>query len=155
MWQRKQTLFLFVAAILLAATWWLPINLYEVDGRQYELRTTGLYNGEGGEEASTDMPFQWLATAAAAVLVVVAFLYRDRMRQVRVARGVFLVILLIIAFIFITDRSSRVHLSESGEVVARYGWSYFLPMASLIFTYLAVRSIQADEELVRSADRLR
>jgi hypothetical protein len=34
-------------------------------------------------------------------------------------------------------------------------WPSYLPIVSMIFAFLAGRAIQKDEELVRSADRIR
>lgn len=157
MWQRKQTVFLILAALLMAATWVAPMATYEVAGTSYAFRTTGLVDANGVlvPDADMRMPFQWLATACALVLVVLCFLYRDRSRQIRIARGVFMVILLVIAFVFITDNSIRALLSGRGEVTAHFGMGYFLPLVALVLTYLAVRAMRADEELVRSTERLR
>lgn len=157
MWQRKQTVFLLLAALLMAATWVVPMVVYEVAGTTYAFRTTGLVGADGTPVPDVDMrmPLQWLATACAAVLVALVFMFRHRPRQVRVARGVFMVLLLIVAFTFITDNSVRAHLSAQGTVAARLGMGYFLPMVALVLTWLAVRAIEADERLVRSADRLR
>jgi hypothetical protein len=40
-------------------------------------------------------------------------------------------------------------------VKASYGLSFVLPIVALVLSFMAERAIKADEELVRSADRLR
>jgi hypothetical protein len=61
-----------------------------------------------------------------------------------------------IAFLFITDNSISSFLEDGvGRVSSSYGVSFFLPLATLLFSFLAERAIRADEALVRNADRLR
>jgi hypothetical protein len=73
----------------------------------------------------------------------------------RFVRGTYLLLLGVIAFMFITDRSVNGYLSTGGLVDAGYGLSFVMPIVSLVLTFMAERAIKADEELVRSADRLR
>ncbi|MCW5897810.1 MAG: DUF4293 domain-containing protein [Flavobacteriales bacterium] len=157
MLQRVQSLFLALAALAAIATWWFPVMAYSAGGGGYVFRTAGLLGpaGEPVEEAAFRLPFQWVLTALAAVLLVTIFLYGDRKRQLRVLRGSYLLTLLVIAFLFITDRSLRGWLGTMGPVEAHFGIAFFLPFATLLLTFLAERAIRRDEELVRSADRLR
>lgn len=157
MWQRKQSLYLVLAAVLMALTWATPVVTYLAGPYIHVFRTTGLYDAAGGvvPDVALRVPLQWLSTACAVVLLAVVFMYRNRPRQMRVARGVSMVLLLIIAFTFITDNSIRTYLAGHGEVIGRPGLGYFLPLIALVLDLMAVRAIRADEELVRSADRLR
>jgi hypothetical protein len=70
-------------------------------------------------------------------------------------RGTYLLMLGVIAYMFITDRSVHGYLEEGGAVTASYGLSFVLPIVALVLSFMAERAIKADEELVRSADRLR
>jgi hypothetical protein len=101
------------------------------------------------------MPFHVVLSVLAAVLLAAVFLYRDRQRQRRVVRGCYLVVLLVIAFQVITLRSVQAWLEASGPVGTRLGWSMVAPVLTLVLAFLADRAIRRDEELVRSADRLR
>ncbi len=157
MWQRKQTVFLAIASLLAAATWLFPVAEYDVAGARYTFLTQGITGPDGTtvEEVATRIPFQWVLTALAVILVVCIFLYGDRPRQMRIVRGTYLLTLLSVAFLFITDNSLRAWLGGMGEVQAHYGVSFFLPLAVLPFTFLAERAIRKDEALVRAMDRLR
>ncbi|MBL7952765.1 MAG: DUF4293 domain-containing protein [Flavobacteriales bacterium] len=157
MWQRKQTVFLVVAALLAFATWAFPVASYEQAQSSYVFRTTGLYDSAGSamNEVGLKVPFHIVLTLIGAALLAFVFFYSDRPRQIRFVRGTYLLTLATIAFLFITDNSIQTYLEPSGAVVSHYGTSFFLPLGTLLFSFLAERAIKADEELVRSADRLR
>ena len=158
MWQRKQTVFLVVAALMALATWFFPVVTYEHAGAEFTFRTTGLFMADGTEVVDVDIkvPFSIVLTVIAVALLACALLYGNRPRQIRFVRGTYLVILAVIAFLFITDNSLRSYLGRNGgEVTDTFGVDYFLPLLTLVFAYLAERAIRADEALVRSADRLR
>lgn len=157
MWQRKQTIFLALAALLALATWAFPVATYERAEEQFTFRTNGLFNGSGAlvEEVGLKVPFHIVLTVIAVALVACIFLYGNRPRQVRFVRGTYLITLAVIAFLFITDNSIQSYLEPGGPVLNHYGASFFFPLGTLILSFLAERAIRADEELVRSADRLR
>jgi hypothetical protein len=157
MLQRKQSLFLLLAALLAAATWLFPIATYERGAEVFELRTTGLYAADGTEDvgSTVKVPFSILHSVLAATLLVTIFLYRNRPRQRRVVRGTYMLALALIAFQFITDNSTRAYLGQEGRVEGSYGLAFFLPLVVLVLMILADRGIKADEDLVRSMDRLR
>ena len=71
MWQRKQSLFLFLAAALSFATWAFPVATYEQAGATYEFRTTGLYGAEDMELADVGMkiPFSIILSVLGAALI--------------------------------------------------------------------------------------
>lgn len=157
MWQRKQSLFLLVASLLCLGTWSFPVTTYQRADGDFTLRTTGLYNAEGVEvpDVEIKLPFYIVLTVLGVALLVTVFLFGDRRRQMRFVRGTYLLLLGIIAFLFITDNSVQAYLEQGGTVISHYGPSFFFPLVALILAVLAERSIKADDELVRSADRLR
>jgi len=157
MWQRKQSLFLFLAAVLAFSTWLFPVATYERAKEAFVFRTTGLFSGDGIELTDVGMkiPVGIVITVVGVALLGIIFLFKDRLRQIRFLRGTYLLTLGVIAFLFITDTSFQGYLEQGGEVVSIYGISFFAPVLMLILTLLAERAIRADEALVRSADRLR
>ncbi|MBK9764863.1 MAG: DUF4293 family protein [Flavobacteriales bacterium] len=44
---------------------------------------------------------------------------------------------------------------SKGATINHLGLSFYLPIVALVLAFLAERSIKADEDLVRSVDRLR
>lgn len=155
--QRKQSLFLLLAALLALATWLFPIATYQRGEALFELRTTGLFTADGVEvnDVALKVPFAPVMTVIGVALAGCILLYRNRQRQMRFVRGTYMVVLGAIAFLFITDRSVQRYLEQGGTVHGSYGLSFVLPLIVLVLAFMAERAIKADEELVRSADRLR
>jgi uncharacterized membrane protein (UPF0182 family) len=157
MLQRKQSLFLLLAALLLGATWLFPIATYQRGDAGFQLRSTGLFTTEGVPVTDVELkvPFHLVLTVLAVGMVVAIFLYGNRPRQMRIVRGTYLLMLAVIAFMFIVDRSVTSYLAQGGAVETRYGLTFVLPVVALVLAFLAERAIRADENLVRSMDRLR
>lgn len=158
MWQRKQTIFLLLAALLAFGTWVFPVATYDTAEGSYIFRTSGLFNaaGQAVEEVALKVPFNVVFTVIGAALALFIGFYGNRPRQIRFIRGTYLITLAAIAYLFITDNSIRSYFEDgAAAVVSHYGISFFLPLGTLLFSFLAERAIKADEELVRSADRLR
>jgi hypothetical protein len=157
MWQRKQSLFLFLAAVLALSTWLFPVATYERGQESFAFLTTGLFNGDGTPitDVGIKMPISIVLTVLGVALLAIIFLFKDRPRQIRFLRGTYLLTLGVIAFLFITDTSLQGYLAQGGTVVSHYGISFYAPVFMLILTFLAERAIRGDEALVRSADRLR
>ena len=76
-------------------------------------------------------------------------LFHNRKKQIKVSRIVIVFLILIIVGVFFIP----LHTSETS--VKSYHWVIGLPIASTVFTFLAAYFIKKDEELVRSADRIR
>ena len=152
--QRKQTLFLLLAALLVLSTWLFPIASYQSTAEIYELMTYGLYTADGikVKDADLKMPFSILLSLLALALVIAIFMYKNRPRQMRFVRGSYLLMLAIIAFMFITDNSVGAYLEGAERT---FGLSFVMPLVALVLTVMAERGIRADEKLVRSMDRLR
>ena len=91
--------------------------------------------------------------AAAGILSLVAvFLYKKRpvqMRVTRIALVADIVGLVLTVILFWRD------LDNLGSVEPADGAGSYLPFAFILFAVLALRGISKDENLVRSADRLR
>lgn len=157
MWQRKQTVLLALAALLALATWAFPMATYERVQDHFTFRSTGFFDATGAEveEVGLKVPFHIVLTVIAVALIACILFFKDRPRQIRFVRGTYLITMATIAFLFITDNSIQTFLEPGGAVVSHYGVSFFLPLGTLVFSFLAERAIRADEALVRSADRLR
>lgn len=157
--QRRQTIFLALAALIAFVANLFPFASYQAQGMEQAVvfRTTGLFLADGTvvEEASPKVPFLAVLVVLGLALLVSIFFYRDRPRQVRIVRGTYLVALGAIAFAVITDRSVQVWLAARGPVEVSYGVAFFAPFAVLVLAFLAERGIRADEALVRAMDRLR
>ena len=157
--QRKQSVFLLLAAICMGLTFAVPQAEYSVkpDGRHFEFRSDALYNGLGVRVTDFDLnvPFNWLYGVITASLLGVIFVYAYRPRQRRIVRGVVLVILGGFVGQVFVHQSLASYLGTSVSVNYSLLPGFFLPLAAVLFCWLAERGIRADENLVKSMDRLR
>ena len=155
--QRKQSLFLLLAALLAFATWLFPIATHHRDDGTFTFKTIGLYAEDGVEVADVGLkiPFAALLTVIGAGMVFCIFLYNNRTRQMRFVRAVILLSLSMSAAMFITDNSIKAYLKVDHVLESTYGLSFYMPLVMIVLSIMAERSIKADDALVRSADRLR
>ncbi|MBK7086795.1 MAG: DUF4293 family protein, partial [Flavobacteriales bacterium] len=88
--QRKQTIFLALAAPTPSRANLVPFATYTVAGsvQAVEFRTTGLFMVDGTPvaDASPKVPFVAVFGLLGAVLVVAIFLFKNRPRQARIVR---------------------------------------------------------------------
>ena len=61
----------------------------------------------------------------------------------------------IAAIVMYSDRVKELMETEVNDVVMGFKFGAIIPVLSLILTYVAIRFIKKDDNLVRSADRLR
>jgi predicted permease len=118
------------------------------------IKVTGVYQNVNGAEAHT-IVFVALSilTAAIALLpIIIIFFYQHRSRQVALGWST---ILVIIGYSFWVAQTVKA--ITNGVVIGtnNMGIGLFLAPIAIVFIILAVKAIQRDEKLVRSADRLR
>jgi hypothetical protein len=129
MWQRKQTIYLALVAILMiVASIYAAITILQILG--------GIIAGLGALNI---------------------FQYKNRRKQMAFCTlGVLLLIVWIALFCFdhyhvFDGSSSQLHL----QAAVRYPLYALLPVVSIVLFALARKGIKHDDDLVRSADRLR
>lgn len=153
--QRIQSVYLLLAGLVLLALFIFPvINNLILNGHADSFTAAGIYEVINGVRTKTSS-FMMLsiATVVAAMLPLAGiFLYRNRKQQ---ASYCYIVIVLIIGYSF--------YLTETVKTVAdnvtlrseNYGLGMILPSIAIVLVFMAIRGINRDEKLVRSADRLR
>ena len=152
--QRIQTLYMLAVEILLIVCLCSPIGRFVSSNGE----TVGVMNNltfRNGNDEVLSYSLWALCTIISIVLITTAMailLYRKRMRQIRFL--VFNTILLAgyciayIAFVFVFKGQSEDASFTPTLYVA-------FPVVSMILNWLAIRSIGADEMLVRAVDRIR
>ena len=119
-------------------------------------------------QSKTEMP-TWplvtLAMVSGLLGVACIFLFKNRRLQMRLATMGFMTTLIYVFLLFFwavdkyADMFSNAELTKTflsdakPEVI--WGAGAFIPMAALVFFFLAQRAIRRDEAMVRAADRLR
>jgi FtsH-binding integral membrane protein len=143
--QRKQTLWLFIAALLNAGVFYF--DLY---------KTHTVINGVdtlGQLRVADHYPSLLIALVMTLFPLITIFMFRDRKRQMRMS---FVGVIAIASFITmllgrVTNLSKQVPPPSNGS----YWIGAVLPVIALVFIFLAIFGIRRDEKLVKSVDRLR
>ena len=156
--QRIQSLLLLLAAILNAATLFLPLWSYGQGESREILSGMGVATTDGAQASSfMDQTFHLIlfagVIAVSLYLLSTIFFYKDRKRQIKlVTFGIVLLMLLIVGIVLVSMQGPYL---LAGEVksIAQYGFA--APILALILTWIARKRIHADEQLVRSVDRFR
>lgn len=178
--QRKQTLFLLLAACAMAMCFMFPIASFQAVAPSLGDRpVSGELNLVAKDVPDTQMQILngdpivvgqkgygvtvWPLLALTILIEVVAvgsiFMFRKRPQQMRVVSGAFLLCLvdIFLIFIWIVDEfvSKTTAPLQCSDIHTTYGLGTWMLVVALVFLFLAQRSIKQDEEKVRAADRLR
>lgn len=157
--QRKQTIFLLVAALCMGSATFLPLVEYvrAPGAESFIFKADALYNGQGivVPDFKLSVPFLWLYAFLGAALLAVVFLYRQRVRQMRFVHGLMLVSLGAFVGQVFVHSSLASYLGTRINVASSFKVGFVLPLIAVVFIWLAGRGIKADEALVKSTDRLR
>jgi hypothetical protein len=152
--QRIQSLYLLLAAALMALTLCLPIAMFTVASG--EVFTLSAFSLSSALQSQSTLWMGILLSLAAALPLVTIFLFKNRMLQVRLCAVEIVVLLGCIAFMAIYFWLSGANALEDAVVLHRqFGWAAIMPIVALVFTALAARATFKDEVLVRSLDRIR
>lgn len=152
--QRKQTIWLFLAAVLSIVCLCLPLGKVELQGMGLEPILYNMClatpNNNGTDTDFSYLPLFIVLVIPTVVALVAIFLYRNRPLQARLCSfNLFLLLVWMVLFVYY----KYYDLTDIGAL--RQSWSSMLPFISAIFNYMAFKGIRADERLVRAADRIR
>ena len=175
--QRKQSLFLLLAVCAMAMCFMFPIASFNakvplgvpVNGelnliaKENPSLMNDILNGEAVTMGQKDYIKVWplivLTLASALIALVSLFMYKNRVRQMRVVAVAFLlgVVDIFLIFIWAVDAYiSKVTVPMAcTDIDVHYGMGTWCLIAAVVLMFLAQRAIKKDEEKVRAADRLR
>lgn len=174
--QRIQTLYLFSSAFLLSILLWIPFISSE--STTYTLLGGQIHRADGStiiDEVKVFPPLVkmikkinptiiddsvvisfFLLVIPFLLLIIAIFLFKKRKLQIRLVYSgmLFIVVFLIgfmmaIASIISSNQANGIEFSPLGSL------GMLVPFIALVLAWLAARNIKKDEELVRSADRIR
>lgn len=150
--QRVQSVWLFLAGLTLFLLLILPIVTNNTSTGQIWLQVGGIYEKTNNitRQTATYTALFGGTILAGVVCLATIFLFNNRALQKRITLlSILLIVLLIAALI-------NYALNIPGGIVgATFNVGAYLPVLSVIFCGLAFRGIRKDEQLIRSADRLR
>lgn len=147
--QRKQTLFLLGAIIAMVVCLCLPIGLFEPKGMGAVPLWYNMGTVANGKFEAHILPFCFLCLDTV-ISIVAIFLYKNRKLQIRLTN---LGICLALAWYVYYAICAFSAFQELGTFHPKF--AVCLPLIAIIFMALARKGIKADEELIRSMDRIR
>jgi hypothetical protein len=153
--QRIQSIYLFLASLAIFALFLFPLvhNVY-VDGKPISIMVTGVFQDINGQQAHTQF-FVGLTVATAIVgliPLIIIFLYNNRKRQIALCYSALLVI---IGYSFWMAQVAKNVMGSIQIDTHNWGIGLLLSSISMLLIVFALKAIQRDEKLVKSADRLR
>ena len=150
--QRIQSVWFFLAAITMGCLLFVPMATSNFNGTDYFILAGGLYKKTNGTASQmvAYTPLFICNIAFCLICIINIFNFKKRGVQKIIA---LISIVLIIGMSFIASRYAQ---NIPGTLEnANYAVGMFLPPVAIIFIILAIRGINNDEKLIKSADRLR
>ena len=150
--QRKQTLFLIIALVLNIVCLCLPVGRFAFQGMGADAVMTNLWiqMADGTRQFSVWYLFALLLLACPiAIWTIVS--YKNRRFQM----GLCLVCMLLMFFWYVGFSVVKFVTAPSMGGDLAPSFAFALPFVSLVFYFLARRGVKADEDLIRSMDRIR
>ena len=143
--QRKQSLWLFIAALLNAGVFYFCLYAYHT-----------LENGADTVKylrVSDHYPSLLIALVMTALPLVTIFMYKKRRQQIAMT---FVSVLAIGSFITMSlNRVTGISKLVPAPTDESYRAAAILPVIAIIFLLMAIFGIRKDDKLVKSVDRLR
>ena len=153
MWQRIQTVYLFLALVLTVISLCYPVATFHMAELGNYVVMTNLWEATSdGTRSLSVWPMFVVLLLTCPIAVFAIFLYKKRMLQARLCVYNILLILVwmaLCAYYVYTNQAKAENCHFEMEFTAA------LPAVSLILYILARRGIIKDEKLVRASDRIR
>ena len=155
MLQRIQSIYLLFASLVLFALFIFPLayNIF-VDGKLVNVMVTGVYESVNGQDKHIHdfLALSIVTVIAGLVPLVIIFLYKNRKQQIALCYSA---VLVLIGYSFWMAQTVKQVVGDIKLEYKNMGIGLFLTSLSIILIIFAVKAIQRDEKLVKSADRLR
>ena len=146
--QRKQTLFLLAVAIIAIVQFFIPFQTLACDDKNWQIC---LMPSCSADVMGTNIYVAMILNIIIVILsIAIIFLYKNRVLQYKLANLLMLFNVFLIGLFFIFS-----YIKEGTIGTISYQFGSFLPIVSAVFAFLAAHFIKKDEQLVRSADRIR
>ncbi|MES2763694.1 MAG: DUF4293 domain-containing protein [Bacteroidota bacterium] len=146
--QRKQTIFLLAVAIMAILLFLFPFQTLTYNEKFWDIC---LMPGCSADVVGTNIYAPMIINGMVLILsFVIIFLYKNRVLQYKLANLLILFNVFIVGLFFLLS-----YVKEGTPGAITYQFGSFLPVIGAIFAFLAAHFIKKDEQLVRSADRIR
>ncbi len=154
--QRIQTIYLFVAAIMMGLMFLFPLSeilmpdnsIFIVDFYEISQEKT---NTEA-VNAEVLLPLSVLLSVITLSIFLNIFFFRSRKIQMKVCiYNIVMMLGLIFLVYYYTEQVAEIH----KPATVNYTFPMIFPIISSVLTFLAYKGIRNDEQVVRSLDRIR
>ena len=154
MWQRIQTVFLLLAALVLGLLFAPMMSFFTVSGTQELVQNSEIAMlADGVFNVNDHIIFQILVVLAVLASIVAVFMFKNRILQRNLSKLTLVLSILILVlcgiFFYLDYQLIKANSVVSGE------FGLLSPILGIVFSALALRGINKDEKLVKSSDRLR
>lgn len=153
--QRIQSIFLFVASALTLCLFFTPFIGLDFGQGFSNISVCRMTPVLQGFQPTAMLPLAILAGTAFVLCFMSIFLYRNRTLQMKVVRVnsflqiAILIVMIVYVYMFIKD------LDDDTTIHYTLYLTLVFPVVNMILLGLARKRIKADDDLVKSADRLR
>lgn len=150
--QRIQSIWLLLASITIFLLLAIPVASSVEGNKEFWIQATGLFQQVNGvtTKVNTFSPLIICVTAVGFMCIAVIFSYKKRSLQKKLCIALMAMVASLSFWTF-----NYVQKIPGGLGNATYNAGIALPILAIVFCALAVRGITKDEQLLRSADRLR
>ncbi len=150
--QRVQSIWLFLAGLTLFLLLILPILTKQTNNGELWLQVGGIYQKSNTISQKTEANNMLFGATIVVGLLCLGsiFAFKNRTMQKNI------ILLAIFLIVVLAALTANYALNIPGGIDgATFNAGAYLPVLSIIFCVLAFRGISKDEQLIRSADRLR
>lgn len=153
--QRIQTVYLFIVFIFAVLFLLMPKGSLEIDGIVYQIRSWKIADDEGLNRLNYNNVLGILSMIIPFVIMILTIyttlIFKQRLLQIKLGKlNMLLHVALVVVTFFYLDA-----LKSEFDGYFSYGIAIIFPLLSMLLILMANRAIRKDEQLVRSADRLR
>ncbi|MFN4234729.1 MAG: DUF4293 domain-containing protein [Bacteroidia bacterium] len=153
--QRIQTVYLFISSVLILLWYFFPLAEIVTYESSYTFSIYGIKNPEDNNWIYHTLVISIIAAIASIGSIATIFLYKNRKQQIKVSQFLLLLFTAVIASAFLLIDNAKKSISNSETITVNYKIAITFPLIALVLIFMAIKAIKKDEELVRSADRLR
>jgi hypothetical protein len=153
--QRIQTIYLFLVFIFAIVFLFLPLGTLYTGAMAFDINAWKIESADDTQilEYSGYLRIMVLVVPFLIMILslITTFMYKQRLLQIKLGKlnTLLHVLLIVVTFFYLDD----IRIAYSGDL--SYGIGIIFPLISMILIIIANRAIRRDENLVRSADRLR
>jgi hypothetical protein len=158
--QRIQSIFLLLAILCLASLYFSSITTFTQAQDLYNFSIFGLFKTQGQNLNFNNSSYLLVVHNSVIILLLCYILvqFNNRILQIKLLRFTLLITATLVAWVFKKIGAAETLLSEqnsSVKLTTNYQFGIVVPLLAIVFLILALRAIRKDDELVKSADRIR